>query len=171
MFMKRILVVAIMTVACLTMMAQGRCFAYVDDEDGYVNVRKGMSTSSAVMQQLHMGTNVYVTPTGTKWYHVSLSSTGPYIGYVYYNRVALYDCIESKYQCEYQFKVTDPDGFTNVRQLATTKSKIVKRLNRGAYFTGKYAVDANGWIGVIENGLLIGFVHHTKVKQISVLLS
>ena len=168
--MKKILVVAIMAVACLTMMAQGRCLASIYDDDGYVNVRKSMSTSSPVQQRLDFGTEVYISPTGSNWYHVSLTATGPYIGYVYYNRVKTVFASENKYEAKWHFRVTDPDGYTNVRQSATTKSSIVKKLKQGEYFDGKYAVDADGWIGVFDSqGLLIGFVYHTKVQRLALL--
>jgi uncharacterized protein YgiM (DUF1202 family) len=168
--MKRIILVAVMAVACLTMMAQGRCFASVHDADGYVNVRKSMSTSSSIQQRLDDGAFVYISPTGSNWYHVSLSATGPYIGYVYYDRVRVVFLSENKYEATWHFRVTDSDGYTNVRQSATTKSSIVKKLKKGEYFDGKYAVDADGWIGVFDNkGILIGFVYHTKVQRLAVL--
>lgn len=168
--MRRFLTVAIFVLASMAVFAQGKCKGSIFDEDGYVNVRKGMSTNTAVLRRLDSGTDVYFTPTGTNWYHISLSPTGQYIGYVYANRVDTWGTF-SKYEATYDFVVTDPDGYTNVRKFATTKSPIVKKLSRNKHFWGKYAVDADGWIGVFgDNGLIIGFVYHTKVKKVSTVI-
>ena len=166
--MKRFISFSFFVLVALSLSAQGRCWGHIlDEQDDYVNVRKGPSTSTPVVQKLYNGKHVYFTPTGSNWYKISLTANGQYLGYVYWNRVDTWSTYNNKTEATYSFTVTDPDGYTNVRQLATTKSQIVKKLNKGTHFQGKYAVDANGWIGVFDDmGKLIGFVHSSKVKQL-----
>lgn len=163
---KRLFSVLIMVMISVTLFAQGKCLGTITDSDGYVNVRKSMSTNSAIVQRIKEFDFVYITPTGSNWYRVSLSPKGGYIGYIYYDRVEIWTGgYNNKYATNWDFVVTDADGYTNVRQLATTKSNVVKRLKRGKHFLGKYAADADGWIGVFEDDRLIGFVHQSKVKR------
>ena len=148
--------------------AQGRILANAGQEgDDYVNVHSGQSAQSSVVRRINAGTSVYVTPTGGNWYRVSLTASGAFIGYVHPNHVDFwYTCIGERYDATYDYVVTDPDGWTNVRLQATTKSNIVKRLNRGVHFLGKQAIDAPNWIGVFsEDHRLVGFVYTTKVRR------
>lgn len=145
----------------VAMMAQGRCLLPVTDSDGYANVRKGMSTKTAVVRKVATDTDLYVTPTGTNWYRVSLTENGPFIGYIHYSCMRLRSDFASLYE------VTDKDGYTNVRKQATTKSAVVKRMSKGTQFEGLTAFVngvPNKWVGVIdEEGRLIGFVYHANV--------
>ena len=163
--MKRTILLFLGLVMAVAMMAQGRCLLPVHDTDGYANVRKGMSTKSAVVRRVKSGTDVYVSPTGSNWYRVSLSEGGVWIGYIYYDRVRLPNDFASLY------KVTDKDGYTNVRLQATTKSQIVKRLKKGAEFQGLTCFvngDYSNWVGVLdENERLIGFVYQANVECIA----
>lgn len=149
----------------VTLFAQGRCIMMVNDADGYVNIRKGMTTKSAVVRRVKTGTEVYVTPTGTNWYRLSLTENGAFIGYVYWNRIGIPADFASLY------KVTDKDGYTNVRLQATTKSKIVKTMATGQEFEGLNAF-SNGnfynWVGVLDEAQrLIGFVYKDNVECIA----
>ena len=80
--MKRLFMIFTLMAFTVAMMAQGRCLMPVTDKDGYANVRKGMTTKSAVVRKVKRDADVYVTPTGTDWYRVSLTETGSYIGYI-----------------------------------------------------------------------------------------
>jgi uncharacterized protein YgiM (DUF1202 family) len=149
----------------VAMMAQGRCQMTVTDKDGYSNIRKGMTTKSSVVRKVATGTDVYVTPTGTNWYRISLSPNGGYIGYIHNSCVNIPNDIPTLY------KVTDKDGYTNVRQQATTKSAIVKKMMKGEEFEGLVAL-VNGeysrWVGVLDaNRHLVGFVYETNVLAIA----
>ena len=144
--------------------AQGRCRGFVFDTDGYVNVRKSASTSSAIVRQVKNNTTLFYSPTGGNWYQVSLTAGGAAIGYVYWNRIAMSSDDLGNYV------VTDPDGYTNVRQGTSTSTAVVKRMNRGNQFRGT-PVYVNGkaskWIGVLDaSEKLIGFVYATKVRNI-----
>ena len=163
--MKRLIMIIALMALTVAMMAQGRCLMPVTDKDGYANVRKGMTTKSSVVRKVKKDAIVYVTPTGTDWYKVSLTETGPYIGYMHYS------CVKPESDCASLYEVTDKDGYTNVRQLATTKSPIVDRMRKGQQFEGLTAF-ANGnyntWVGVLDDkGRIKGFVYHTNVMCIA----
>lgn len=152
-------------VMAMVVSAQSRCRGFVFDTDGYVNVRKAASTSSAVVQQVKNNTTLYYAPGQGNWYQVSLKPGGATLGYVYWNRIAVSSDDLGGYV------VTDPDGYTNVRKGTSTSSAIVKRMNRGAEFTGT-PVFVNGkaskWIGVLdESERLIGYVYATKVRAVN----
>lgn len=149
----------------MAMMAQGRCLMSITDKDGYSNIRKGMTTKSAIVRKVIKGTDVYVTPTGTNWYRVSLSPNGAFVGYIHNSCVGMGDNFVTIYQ------VTDKDGYTNVRQQATTKSAIVKKMRTGEEFEGLSAFvngEYSNWVGVLDaNQHLIGFVYNTNVLAIA----
>lgn len=163
--MKRLVMFFTLMAFTVAMMAQGRCLMPVTDKDGYANVRKGMTTKSSVVRKVKKGADVYVTPTGTDWYRVSLSETGAYIGYIHYS------CVKPVSDFASLYKVTDKDGYTNVRQLATTSSPIVDRMKTGQEFEGLSAFvngDYSKWIGVLDNkGRLKGFVYYSNVVCIA----
>ena len=155
----------------------GRCVFFFSYKDGekQLNVYQEPSTSSPVATTLKNESiddaYIYITPCDNKdWYHVSKSAKGPYIGYMHWERAFLDgELAENTCECT----VTDPDGQVNVRQYATTKSKIVKTLPKDSHFIGVLADDINNWMGVLENRVgadkseyyqLIGFVHVSKIK-------
>ena len=154
----------------------GRCVFFFSYKDGdkQLNVYQEPSASSQVVTTLKNESvddaYIYITPCDNKdWYHVSKSAKGPYIGYMQWNRVFLDgELAESTCEC----RVTDPDGQVNVRQYATTKSKVIKTLPKGHHFIGLLADDNNQWMGVLEERIgddksehyqLIGFVHVSKI--------
>ena len=155
----------------------GRCVFFFSYKDGekQLNVYQEPSTSSPVATTLKNESiddaYIYITPCDNKdWYHVSKSAKGPYIGYMHWERAFLDgELAENTCECT----VTDPDGQVNVRQFATTKSKVVKTLPKGSHFTGVPADDNENWMGVLEERVgadkleyyqLIGFVHVSKIK-------
>lgn len=155
----------------------GRCVFFYSYKDGdkHLNVYEKPSTSSPVVAELKnesvKDVYIYITPCANKdWYHVSRSPKTPYIGYIQWDRVFLDgELAENTCECT----VTDPDGTVNVRQYATTKSKVVKTLPKGSHFLGLLAEDDNQWMGVLEERIgedkseqyqLIGFVHVSKIK-------
>ena len=154
----------------------GRCVFFFSYKDGdkQLNVYQEPSASSQVVTTLKNESvddaYIYITPCDNKdWYHVSKSAKGPYIGYMQWNRAFLDgELAESTCEC----RVTDPDGQVNVRQYATTKSKVIKTLPKGHNFIGLLADDNNQWMGVLEERIgedksehyqLIGFVHVSKI--------
>lgn len=155
----------------------GRCvffFSYKDGDD-HLNIYQGPATSSQVVAKLRNESvddaYIYITPSDNKdWYHVSKSPKTPFIGYMHWERAFLDgELAENICECT----VTDPDGQVNVRQYATTKSKVVKTLPKGHHFTGVPAEDNNQWMGVLEERIgedkaehykLIGFVHVSRIK-------
>lgn len=163
--MKRIVFCFVALMMSMAMMAQGRCLMSITDNDGYSNIRKGMTTKSAIVRKVIKGTEVYVTPTGTNWYRVSLSPNGTFVGYIHNSCVGIPSDIATLYQ------VTDKDGYTNVRQQATTKSAIVKKMRTGEEFEGLAAFvngEYSNWVGVLDaNQHLIGFVYNTNVLAIA----
>ena len=155
----------------------GRCVFFFSYKDGekQLNVYQEPSASSPVVATLKNESvedaYIYITPCKNKdWYHVSKSATGPYIGYIHWERAFLDgELAENICDCT----VTDPDGYVNVRQYATTKSQIVKSITKGSHFTGLYVKDNDQWMGVLERRVgedklerhqLIGFVHVSKIK-------
>ncbi len=162
--MKKIVLLLMGLVVAIGVSAQGRCKGFVYDTDGYVNVRKGMSSSSDIVRQMDNNQALYYSMTGTNWYQVSLTPAGKAIGYVYWNRISVSG------EDLLTYVVTDADGYTNVRKGASTKTAIVKTMNKGKEFIGT-PVYVGGkqshWIGVLdENQRLIGFVYDTKVKTV-----
>ena len=154
----------------------GRCVFFYDYKDGekQLNVYQEPSTSSPVVATLKNESvedaYIYITPCDNKdWYHVSKSATGPYIGYIRWDRAFLDgELAESICECT----VTDPEGNVNVRQFASTESRIVKTLPKGHHFNGYYIEDNDQWMGVLERRVgedkfertqLIGFVHVSKI--------
>ena len=154
----------------------GRCVFFYDYKDGekQLNVYQEPSTSSPVVATLKNESvedaYIYITPCENKdWYHVSKSATGPYIGYIRWDRAFLDgELAENICDCT----VSDPDGNVNVRQYATTKSKVVKTLPKGHHFIGIPAQGDEPWMGVLERRVgedklehyqLIGFVHVSKI--------
>ena len=153
---------------------KGRCAFFFSDPDDYVNIRRGPSTSTAIVTRYVFGKvpYIYLSPSNDpNWYLVSRSIEGPVEGYMYWNRAMLDgELAESKCGCV----VTDPDGYTNVRLHATTESRIVKTLPKGHHFVGLPADDAPGWMAVLEpakntvniteNYRVIGFVHTSRIR-------
>ncbi len=154
----------------------GRCAFFFSYKEGdkQLNVYHSPSTSSQVVATLKNESvddaYIYITPCDNKdWYHVSKSAKGPYIGYMQWDRAFLDgELAEGTCECT----VTDPDGYVNVRQYATTKSKVIKTFPKGHHFIGLLADDNNQWMGVLEERAgddqsehpqLIGFVHVSKI--------
>ena len=154
----------------------GRCVFFFSYKDGekQLNIYQEPSASSQVVATLKNESvddaYIYITPCDNKdWYHVSKSANGPYIGYMQWDLAFLDgELAESTCECT----VTDPDGQVNVRQYATTMSKVIKTLPKGHHFIGLLADDNNQWMGVLEERIgddkseqyqLIGFVHVSKI--------
>lgn len=155
----------------------GRCVFFFSYKDGekQLNVYQDPSTSSPVVAKLQKESvddaYIYITPCDNKdWYHVSKSAEGPYIGYMQWDRAFLDgELAENTCDCE----VTDPDGYVNVRQYASSQSKVVKTMPKGHHFIGIPAEGDNPWMGVLEERVgedklehnqLVGFVHVSKIK-------
>jgi uncharacterized protein YgiM (DUF1202 family) len=78
-------------------------------------------------------------------------------------------CAVSAYaQKKYTGIVNDPDGYTNVRAAASTKSSIVDRMDDGDLLY--YTPMTNGWskVYLYRNSKFIGYMHTSRIKRIDI---
>lgn len=62
--------------------------------------------------------------------------------------------------------IDDPDGYTNVRESADIKSKIVGKIIEGEIF--KYNEIESQWYPVITYSGIKGFVHYSRIKEFKI---
>lgn len=62
--------------------------------------------------------------------------------------------------------IIDPDGYTNVREYADSKSKIISEIIDGEIF--KYNVNESSWYPVETYAGIEGFVHKSRIKEFKI---
>jgi len=69
---------------------------------------------------------------------------------------------------QYYGRVSDPDGYTNVRRGASTSSPIVGRYNSGEYLY--YTPQRNGWSKVYSgarSSTYLGYMHTSRIVRVN----
>ena len=68
---------------------------------------------------------------------------------------------------QYYGRVTDPDGYTNIRRGPSTGSAIVRRYNSGEYLY--YTPAGNGWSKVYSgarSNTFLGYMHTSRIARV-----
>lgn len=115
---------------------------YVNQPDGYANVRRGRSTSYSIVGTLSNGTKVRVSNLQNGWYQLA---SGDYEGYyisakTLSNRWNSYDDGVLRY-------VSEPDGYANVRNGRGTNYSVVGTLTNGTAVNVNHYSD--GWYQIV----------------------
>ncbi len=69
---------------------------------------------------------------------------------------------------QYYGRVSDPDGYTNIRRGASTSSPIVRRYNSGEYLY--YTPLGNGWSKVYsgaKSNTFMGYMHTSRIVRVN----
>ena len=69
---------------------------------------------------------------------------------------------------KYYGRVSDPDGYTNIRRGPSTSSPIVRRYNSGEYLY--YTPQGNGWSKVYSgarSGTYMGYMSTSRIQRIN----
>ena len=120
----------------------------------YVRLREGASTSSRILNTLNKGAAMTVTGTSGDWYAVSYNGTAGYV-YKQYLTVEGESSSSSSSSSSTNEKGTINAYAVRLRQGASTSSKILYTLNKGAAMTVTgtsgdwYAVSYNGTAGYV----------------------
>lgn len=119
--MKRYLFIFIVVLLPFLARAQYKDAAYIVDPDGYVNVRQGADSKSAIIAKLYSGTTVYYNANSSaNWLKVSINKNGEPLGYIHSSRLA-------RDNWPLSANISDADGnVTNIRDLP--KGNIVLKL-------------------------------------------
>ncbi len=65
-------------------------------------------------------------------------------------------------------RVSDPDGYTNIRRGPSTKSPIIGRYNSGDYLY--YVPQSNGWSKVysgVRGNTFMGYMHTSRIRRVN----
>lgn len=86
-----------------------------------------------------------------------------------HNKILIFLCICFISFCfgqnEIQGYINDPDGYTNIRESANIKAKVVGKLFEAELFI--FVPDSNSsWWKIKTNNMLEGFVHRSRIKSI-----
>lgn len=171
--MKRVLSFLFVLLCVFSVKAQ-QYYGRVYDPDGYTNIRRGPSTSSAVSRRYNSGDYLYYTPESNGWSKVySGTSSSTFMGYMYTNRIQKVETnrsTSSSYSSStmnYGY-VSDPDGYTNIRRGPSTSSAICRRFNSGDYLY--YVPESNGWSKVYSGtstSTYMGYMHTSRIKKVN----
>ncbi len=69
---------------------------------------------------------------------------------------------------KYYGRVSDPDGYTNIRRSPSTSSSIVRRYNSGDYLY--YTPQSNGWSKVYSgarSNTYMGYMHTSRIVRVN----
>lgn len=69
---------------------------------------------------------------------------------------------------QYYGRVSDPDGYTNIRRGPSTNSPIVRRYSSGDYLY--YTPESNGWCRVYSgarSGTYMGYMHSSRIRRVN----
>ena len=173
--MKRMILLMSFVLLTMSMYAQ-QYYGRVSDPDGYTNIRSGPSTSYPIKSRYNSGDYLYYTPESSGWSKVySGQSSSTYMGYMHTSRIlkvnpnssssaSLTYTFSSNY---YLGRVTDPDGYTNIRRGPSTSDAICRRYNSGDYLY--YIPESNGWSKVYSgnsSSTFMGYMHTSRINRI-----
>lgn len=169
--MKKFFLFFTFLMATIAMSAQTLWECSINDPDGYTNVRKGQTTSSAIVGRFNRGERFYARSNSGSWWPVYYSISGSRIGYIHTSKLNLIRVVSNSEKANngasstvyYRATINDPDGYTNVRKAASSSSAIVSRIYDGEIF---YTTKTTGsWYKVYysKGGKLIGYIHKSRV--------
>ena len=165
--MKRVILCMTMVLAAVAADAQ-QYYGKVYDADGYTNIRRGPSTSAAIVRRYYSGDYLYYTPQDNGWSKVySANKASSFMGYMSTSRIVRVNPnnttrTEPTYSLGY---ITDPtDTYVNVRRGPGTKHAICGRLNIG---DAVYYQDAgNGWVKIFNRDKkFVGYVAKSRITS------
>lgn len=164
--MKNILFSLMFLMSAVTVNAQ-RYYGRVSDPDGYTNIRRSATTSSAIVRRYYSGDYLYYTPLSNGWSKVySGAKSNTFMGYMHTSRIVKvnpnggYSSSSTNYRSGY---ITDPtDSYVNVRRGPGTNYAIASRLNVGAFVY--YTKYSKTWYKVYnKNKSFLGYIYYNRV--------
>ena len=164
--MKNILF-ALMFVASVTTVNAQKYYGRVSDPDGYTNIRRGPSTSTAIVRRYYSGDYLYYTPQAGGWSKVySGAKSNTFMGYMSTSRIVKVNPnggntnTSTNYRSGY---ITDPtDSYVNVRKGPGTNYAIASRLYVGTFVY--YTKYSKTWYKVYnKNKTFLGYIYYNRV--------
>ena len=175
--MKKVLLLLLLCFFTVSVSAQ-QYYGRVSDPDGYTNIRSGPSTSNAIKSRYNSGDYLYYTPENNGWSKVySGTKSSTFMGYMHTSRIQRINPNSSSYSNTPTFssnanfcygRVTDPDGYTNIRRGPSTSTAISRRYNSGDYLY--YVPESNGWSKVYSannSSSFMGYMHTSRISLVS----
>lgn len=170
--MKRILSFLLIVLMAVGVQAQ-QYYGRVSDKDGYTNIRRGPSTSYPIVSRYKSGDYLYYTPAENGWCKVySGKSSNTFMGYMHKNHIVKVDPTGSQSSSNkttfYYGRVSDKDGYTNIRRGPSTSSPIVGRYKSGDYLY--YIPTQSGWYKVYsakKSSSFMGYMHKSHIVNVN----
>ena len=139
--------------------------AYVNDKDGYTNVRSGKGTQYSIIGKYLDGASVLVHPAdfSKKWVRV-YHDNGSFFGYMSRSRLVSKDAPTTS-SLVYAY-VSDVDGYTNVRSGQGTQYSIVGQILDGNRVLVNAADFSKKWMRVYhDNGAFFGYMSRSRIVR------
>lgn len=159
--MKRFMMTMLVMAMILPAMAQR--LAFVKEEGGYTNIRKGPGTNFPIVDKVKDGDCVWAKQTGSGWYaiYAEYGSSDYYIiGYIAASKIVI---PRSNGVWKTVAWVKQEGGYTNVRKGPSASSAIVKKVKDGSQIFVEQNFDKS-WLRVYShNGTQIGYISASKV--------
>lgn len=167
--MKKIAALILIMVASALCVNAQQYYGRVQDKDGYTNIRRGASTSAAIVRQYQSGDYLYYTPQSNGWSKVySGKSSNTFMGYMHTSRIVKVNpngtsSSSSTTSNLRRGTIVDPvDNYVNVRKGPGTKYAICTQLNVG---TIVYYQSGSGWVKVYDtNQRYLGYVYRNRIR-------
>ena len=159
---------AILMASMLTISAQ-QYYGRVQDSDGYTNIRRGPSTSSAIVRQYQSGDYLYYTPQRNGWSKVySGNKASTFMGYMHTSRIVRVNPSRNNNggtttTTKRRGIAYDPnDTYINVRKGPGTKYAIASQLLNGVTI---YIEGSGKWLKVYDEDMrYLGYAHRSVVR-------
>lgn len=132
---------------------------YVDQADGYANVRKGRGTDYDVVGMVKNGNIVTVTGPVDGWYQIT---SGTFMGYYIHKSTVSDDWAHQEFTK--RMFVSSSDGEANVRMGRSSNSQIWGKLYNGTAVYVSHLQD--GWY-LIDYGVFSGYyIHESMLSEL-----
>ena len=132
---------------------------YVDQPDGYANVRKGRGTDYDVVGMIKNGNIVTVTGPVDDWYQIT---SGSFMGYYIHKSTVSDDWAHQEFTK--RMFVSSSDGEANVRMGRSSSSQVWGKLYNGTAVYVSHLQD--GWY-LIDYGIFSGYyIHESMLSEL-----
>ncbi len=163
--MKKILFVFMFLCFAIVVGAQTR--AYVKQEGGYTNIRRGPGTNYGIVKKERDGNPIFIGSNVGGWYEV-YSSGGGFVGYIAASKVVFrrqggrprYDYGDGLISVQ----VAREGGYTNLRSGPGTNYRVIGKVQDGSYVYTYPGDGSGGWQRIYYgNGNFRGWMAKSKL--------
>ena len=167
--MKKFLV--LMMLLCLSICADAQRRAYVKQEGGYTNIRRGPGTGYGIVRKERDGSPILVGDNVGGWYEV-YSRGGSFVGYIAANKVVFgrgYDAPRRRPRYDdggglVSVQVAQEGGYTNLRSGPGTNYRVIDQVRDGSFVYTYPGDRSGGWQRIYHgNGSFRGWIARNKL--------